>query len=186
MVAHKGWFQCILPHICPWTGKKQNWKDKHFACEECGLLFQNSRLEFGLRSETHVGLNLSYPSTGKCPWEDHGVSEHLIHLCNKAVMEPHLLRWLLRFNEKRQLGHLPWCLVKCYLVCAQSSLTFCNPMDCGLQGSSVHGIFQARILEWVAIPVSRRSSQPRDRTQVSCLAGRFFTTVSPGKPLMQC
>ena len=42
-------------------------------------------------------------------------------------------------------------------------------------GSSVHGILQARILEWVAIPFSRGSSQPRDQTWVSCIAGRFFT-----------
>ena len=48
-------------------------------------------------------------------------------------------------------------------------------MDCSLPGSSVHGILQARILEWVAISFCRRSSQPRDRTQVSCIAGRFFT-----------
>ena len=41
---------------------------------------------------------------------------------------------------------------------------------------TVHGILQARILEWVAIPFSRRSSQRRDRTQVSCIAGRFFTS----------
>ena len=47
--------------------------------------------------------------------------------------------------------------------------------DCGLPGSSVHGILQARILEWVAIAFSRVSSQPRDRTQVSCLAGSLFT-----------
>ena len=46
-------------------------------------------------------------------------------------------------------------------------------------GSSVHGIFQARILEWVAIFFSRGSSQPSDRTHVSCLAGGFFTTVPP-------
>ena len=52
-------------------------------------------------------------------------------------------------------------------------------------GSSVHGIFQARILEWVAIPFSRRSSQPRVRTQVSCLAGIFFTTEPPATPLVQ-
>ena len=49
-------------------------------------------------------------------------------------------------------------------------------MDCSLPSSSVHGILQARILEWVAIPFSRGSSQPRDRTQVSCIAGGFFTT----------
>ena len=48
-------------------------------------------------------------------------------------------------------------------------------MDCSLPGSSIHGIFQARVLEWVAISFSRGSSRPRDRTQVSCIAGRCFT-----------
>ena len=52
-----------------------------------------------------------------------------------------------------------------------SCLTLCSPMDCSPTGSSVHGISQARILEWVAIIFSRGSSQPRDRTQVSHLAG---------------
>ena len=51
----------------------------------------------------------------------------------------------------------------------------CNPMDCSLPGSSVYGILQARILEWAAVPSSRRSSQPRNRIQVSCIAGGFFT-----------
>ena len=50
-----------------------------------------------------------------------------------------------------------------------------DPMDCSLPGSSILGIFQARILEWVAISFSRRSSQPRDWTQVSCTVGRCFT-----------
>jgi len=48
-------------------------------------------------------------------------------------------------------------------------------MDCSLPGVSVHGILQARILEWVAIPFSRGSSQLRDPTLVSYIAGRFFT-----------
>ena len=48
-------------------------------------------------------------------------------------------------------------------------------MDSSPPGSSVCGILQARILEWVAISFSRDSSQPRDRTQVPCVAGRFFT-----------
>ena len=51
-------------------------------------------------------------------------------------------------------------------------------MDCSLPGSSVHGILQVRILEWVIFPFSRGSSQPRDQTQVSCIAGRFFTVFS--------
>ena len=58
---------------------------------------------------------------------------------------------------------------------AQSCLTLCDCMDCSLPGSSVHGIFQARILEWVAISFSRRSSRPRDRTRVSLIVGRCFT-----------
>ena len=58
----------------------------------------------------------------------------------------------------------------------------CDPVDCSLLGSSVHGILQAKILEWVAVPSSRRSSQPRDQTWVSCIAGEFFTAVPLGKP----
>ena len=54
--------------------------------------------------------------------------------------------------------------------------TLCDPMDYSTPGSSVHGILQARILEWVAVSSSRGSSQPRDQTCVSCIVGRFFTT----------
>ena len=57
----------------------------------------------------------------------------------------------------------------------QLSLTLCNPMDCSPPGSFVHEISQARILEWVAIPFSRGSSQPRYRIRVSRVTGRFFT-----------
>ena len=60
-------------------------------------------------------------------------------------------------------------------VITQSWPTLCDPMNCSPPGSSSHGILQARILEWVAIPFSRGSSQPRDRTPVSHTAGRFFT-----------
>ena len=54
---------------------------------------------------------------------------------------------------------------------AQLCLTLCDPID-----YTIHGILQAGILEWVAVPFSRGSSQPRDPTQVSCIAGRFFTS----------
>ena len=81
----------------------------------------------------------------------------------------------------------PWCmcgerelcsllfLLKVNVLVTQSGLTLCNRMDCSPRGSSTHGIFQARILEWVAIPFSRGSSWPRDRTQFSHIAGRLFT-----------
>ena len=65
-------------------------------------------------------------------------------------------------------------LCVCVLV-AQLCLTLCNPMDYGLPGFSVHGIFQARVLEWVAISFSRGSSRPKDQTWVSRIVGRGFT-----------
>ena len=64
----------------------------------------------------------------------------------------------------------PICM-KAKVKAAQSRPTLCDPMD-----YTVHGILQARILEWVAFSFSRGSSQPRNRTQVSSIAGRFFTS----------
>ena len=91
---------------------------------------------------------------------------------------------------RRRLGNLD-CLRNqntlvgiCCLV-AKSCLIFCYPMDCGLPGSSVHGISQARVLEWVAISFSRGSSQTSDQNCDShTLAGEFWTAKPPGKPLL--
>ena len=58
---------------------------------------------------------------------------------------------------------------------ARSCPTLWDPMDCNPPGSSIHGIFQARVLEWGAIAFSRGSSQPRDRSRVSRITGRHFT-----------
>ena len=66
-------------------------------------------------------------------------------------------------------------LISNYVLVAKSCLTLCNCMGCRPPGSSVHGISQARILEWVAMSFSRGSSLPRGQTQVSCTAGRIFT-----------
>ena len=83
---------------------------------------------------------------------------------------------------------------KCWLGCsgkgtllhccvyAQSCPNLCDPVNCSPPGSSVHGIFQVRVVEWVSISSSRGSSHPRNRTQVSCIACRFLTTEPPGKP----
>jgi len=68
----------------------------------------------------------------------------------------------------------------CSCSVAQLCPTLGDPRDCSPPASSLHGIFQARTLEWVAISFSRGSSPPRDWTCVSCLAGRFFTTEPPG------
>ena len=70
-------------------------------------------------------------------------------------------------DNKLWLSNLKWSEVKFTQLC----LTLCHPIDC-----TVHGILQTRTLEWVALPFSRESSQPGDQTQVSCIAGRFFTS----------
>ena len=92
-------------------------------------------------------------------------------------------------NQGLNPGPLCWehRVLATWCVRAQLLQTLCDPMDCGPPDSSVHGILQARILEWVAMPSSRESSQPRDRTHdiscVFCIAGRFFTAEPPGKLL---
>ena len=92
---------------------------------------------------------------------------------------------LIQFKEWTQGKNMPGCVssdltsvqkVMCYIldcvfvcVCAQSCLILCNPTDYSLPSSSVHGISQARTLEWVAISSSRGSSQPKDQTHISCI-----------------
>ena len=76
--------------------------------------------------------------------------------------------------------------VQVKVLVTQSCPTLCNPMDCSPPGSSVHGILLARILEWVAMPSSRGSSQPRYGTQVSCITDRIFYHLSyQGSPIDQ-
>ena len=71
------------------------------------------------------------------------------------------------------LGKFSTIIIKCLVT--QSCLTLCEPMDYSPPGSSVHGILQASLLEWVAVPFSRGSSQPMDWTHISGTAGKFFT-----------
>ena len=82
-----------------------------------------------------------------------------------------------------------WSVCVCVCVCvlvAQLCLTLCDPMDCNPLGFSVHGFLQARILEQVAISFSRGSSWPMDETQVSCMAGRFFTIWATSEAALTC
>ena len=105
---------------------------------------------------------------------------------NTGVGSSSLLQWIFQTQELNrgpchcrlilyQLSNEGKWKVKSESEVAQLCPTLCDPMDCNLLGYSVHGIFQARILEWVAISFSRGSSQPRDWTWVSCILGRCFT-----------
>ena len=93
----------------------------------------------------------------------------------KAVSQNHTAGILLEFWNHDVRG-----VVTVKVLVAQLCLTLCDPMDCSLPSSSAHGILQARILEWLPVPFSRRS-WPRDWTPVSYIAGRFFTIRTTGK-----
>ena len=76
--------------------------------------------------------------------------------------------------------HVYECVCMCVYKSLQSCPTLFDPLDCSPPGSSVHGILQARILEWVAMPSSKGSSQPRDRTHGPCIAAGIFATEPSG------
>ena len=106
---------------------------------------------------------LQYSGLENLPW-----TEEPGELSSVGSQSRTRLKWFsMHILSQTQIGY--WSEV------AQSCPILCDPMDCSLTGSSIHGIFQTRILEWVAISFSRRFSQPRDWTQVSCLVGRHFT-----------
>ena len=95
---------------------------------------------------------------------------------------PSLPQGIFMTPESNQgLLHCRWIL---YKLSYQRSPTLYDPRGCSLPGFSVHGILQARILEWVPMLLSRGSSQPGDRTQVSCIADRFFTNWATGEALI--
>ena len=88
--------------------------------------------------------------------------------------------WLiLMLNDKTEIYMpLSWTkdkMGKVKVLVTQLCPTICDPMDCSSPGSSVHGILQEKMLEWVTIAFSKGFSQHRDKTQVSCIADRFFT-----------
>ena len=85
----------------------------------------------------------------------------------------------LRLQESHSTGFMVPSRVGCvFFSVAQSCPTLCGPMDCSLPGSSVHGILKAKLLESVSFPFSRGSSQPRNQTGVSCIAGGSFTRAA--------
>ena len=109
---------------------------------------------------SHSLLQGIFPTRGSNPGLPH-CRRVLYHCCHLGSSQ----RWTCR--TRVQISDV---------LITQSCLTLCDPMDYSQPVSSVHGISQVRIPEWVAIPFFRASSQPRDRTQVLWIAGRFYTS----------
>ena len=106
-----------------------------------------------------------------------------LSLANKGCLWSYWIRKQLCYSRRRPLFLLVWWVVWASMTLHAKSLRLCltlgDPMDCSPPGSSVRGILQARILEWVAMPSSRGSSRPRDQTRVS-----FISCV--GKQILYC
>ena len=125
----------------------------------------NKRLEKEM--VTHSSICLENPM-------DRGACQAMV---NRVTQSWTQLKWLIMHHANKRM------CVCCYLL-AKSCLTLFDFVDCSLPGSSVHGIFQARILEWVTISYFKGSSCPRNWTCISCISGRFFNNEPPGKPLL--
>ena len=116
---------------------------------------------------------LSKPHKDKCLWnEQMNLFRKQIHRLQKPLMVTKGKLWGVGISQ--EFGVYIFTLKESESEVAQSCLTLCDAVDCRPPGSSVHGTLQARILEWVAVSFSRGSSWPRDRTQVSHIAGRHF------------
>ena len=113
---------------------------------------------------------------------------HMTVLITKVISLPEepadFFLWVWSLFDVDGTGQV-WCREQCSHATSLQSCPTLQPHAFGPRGSFVRGVLQARILEWVAILFSRGSPWPRDWTQVSCIAGRFFNTETPGKPYYQ-
>ena len=130
------------------------------------LIYLMMHLENG-KSKTKTQVS----DTKACVFNSLFLCTFINHLKNSINITKQLFQkvlWWMRLSAGKRAK--TWARM-CACKVAQSCLTLCSPMD-----YTVHGILQAGILEWGVVPFSRWSSQPRDWTQVSCIAGRFFTS----------
>ena len=161
-----------------------------------------------MKSPLHLYLNAAASLLCVCVVLFHVVSVWLFKVCQrqlghslplfKCLREPsqRLIKYqmLLKvswwdstsYAERTDVGVMVHFTLKSESEVAQSCPTLCDPIDCSLPGSSVHGIFQAVVLEWIAISFSRGSSQPRAWTRVSGIVDRRFNVWATRKSLYTC
>ena len=124
-------------------------------------------------------VGCEFPSQGSNPKPLHWKAKSYPLGCRRSPISIHFKLIPTRLAFLKGSGHvlcsMRVCLIVMKVLVIHWRPALCDPVDCSPLGSTVHGILQARVLEWVAIPFFRVSSQPRDRAQVFCFAGRFFT-----------
>ena len=121
------------------------------------------------RPEKNLFCTLLYSIISTCYQEGNITQKKAIkNKIKRLFFLRHIPIRLKRLEKKTTTKHFQQTGLKVKVWVAESYLTLCNPMDCSPPGSSVHGILQARILEWVAISFSRASFQPSYRTCISC------------------
>ena len=143
-----------------------SWKG-HDVCTYLQMFHQNSSDGTHILSLTHTHTLKGVQAYCLCWFIKYSTWVNSIWEIT-ALFATFLLMWI--FSKHKVQKYM-----KCQVLATQSWPTLCNPVDCSPPGSSVFGILQARIPEWVAIPFSRGCSQPRNRTQVSRISGRLFT-----------
>ena len=160
-------------------------------------LFYYSHLK-GCDVISHCGFDLHFPNghkesdtTGQLnnnsnnghPYEHPFVCFLVIYMFSLDSFSIFKLGYLSFYYWVIRIPYMFWIQSPCVYVCsvAQMGPGLCDSMDCGPPGSSVYGVFLARILEWIATSSFRGSSQPRDWTLFPALSGGFFTTEPPGK-----
>ena len=130
---------------------------------------------FTASSNWKFSLSFWVPSIDFCEHHSLGISQTLWCIVSVVFAWECFHHW----------SEIQSCLKVSESEVTQSCPTLCYPMDCSLPGSSVHGIFQARVLEWVAISFSRGSSWPRDWTRVPCIQGEDYTMVLSWRSVFQ-
>ena len=153
----------ISPYSFCWLGywRKQGVRDDLSNCCQRSVFVDWLPVEYGCDSLSSGGVSSLHLTLG--PLLELCLGSHLWTLYDAQVPDALLDDWLWVTICPTFIT-----LMKMKVLVALSCLTFCNFMDCSPPGFSVHGILQARIQKWVAIPFSRGSSWPRDRTNVFC------------------
>ena len=163
----------LTSHICP-----QQCEDPDFKPIEQCILCRFNSISTTVKQFTFLHSESIYSAPlGQCyPQPVQRWTQQALSPCLENLWQWRSGLQVLHEGKKRALLVLSLSLsLQVVLLVARSCLTFCGPMDYSPPGSSVHGILQARILEWGATPFSRGSSRPRDWTWDSWIAGRFFT-----------